>query len=153
MKSLELKVPPVAVFSANFSLMWLVSLMTPDLKFCFPGRILAAGFIVVAGSMAAIWGIAAFLRAKTTVNPLNPNAASSLVVGGVYKITRNPMYLGLLSLLIGWALFLANPLTLVLIVAFVFYMNRFQIIPEERSLEAQFGGKFQAYKASVRRWL
>jgi protein-S-isoprenylcysteine O-methyltransferase Ste14 len=84
---------------------------------------------------------------------MKPGSASSLVVEGVYKITRNPMYLGFLLALVGWAVCLANPLSFALIPAFVVYMNRFQIAPEEEALETVFKDIFRAYKASVRRWL
>ena len=84
---------------------------------------------------------------------MQPESASALVVSGIYRLTRNPMYLGFLLILLGWALFLSNGLAVLAVPAFVFYMNRFQIEPEERALAAIFGAEFVAYKSHVRRWL
>ncbi|GEQ77703.1 hypothetical protein CTTA_4708 [Comamonas testosteroni] len=95
----------------------------------------------------------AFRRAKTTVNPVKANMASSLVIRGVYRYTRNPMYVGLLITLLAWAMFLANLLTALWAVVFVLYITRFQIIPEERVLTSLFGAEYGAYKGRVRRWV
>jgi protein-S-isoprenylcysteine O-methyltransferase Ste14 len=100
--------------------------------------------------LAALVG---FLRAKTTVNPIKPASTSSLVLTGPYRFSRNPMYLGQLLLLLGWATFLANGVAYLFAPVFVLYINRFQIVPEERSLCAKFGAEFLAYKARVGRWL
>lgn len=126
---------------------------TPALGFSLPGsRILAAG-LAGAGVVVALLGVASFRRARTTVNPLQPAAASHLVVSGIYHRTRNPMYLGMLLVLLGWALFLSNLLAVVLATGFVPLMNRLQILPEERALTALFGSAFADYKSKVRRWL
>jgi protein-S-isoprenylcysteine O-methyltransferase Ste14 len=105
------------------------------------------------GTVLIAWGLASFRRAGTTFNPLKPEATSSLVVSGVYAFTRNPMYLGFLFVLVGWAVFLSNALAFLLLLLFVLYMNRFQIQPEERVLTARFGQEFLAYKSRVRRWI
>ncbi len=87
------------------------------------------------------------------MNPIKPGAASSLVSSGVYRFTRNPMYLGLSVTLLGWAVFLSNWLALLAVPVFVLYINRFQIDPEERVLSSLFGAEYAAYKEKVRRWL
>lgn len=153
MRFLELKIPPVVLALISAVFMRLVSAATPHLTFLFPTRTLVTGFMVFCGAGVIILGAISFRRAKTTLNPMNPAAASSLVVGGIYRITRNPMYFGILLMLLAWAVFLANPLSLILIVAFVAYMNRFQIVPEERALDALFQEKFKTYKNKVRRWI
>ena len=153
MRFLELKIPPVVIALISAVFMRLVSAATPHLTFLLPARTLVTGFMVFCGAVAIILGAISFRRAKTTFNPMNPGAASSLVVGGIYRITRNPMYFGILLMLLAWAVFLANPVSLILIVAFVAYMNRFQIVPEERALEALFQEEFKAYKTKVRRWI
>lgn len=153
MPSLELKVPPVAVMLLVALLMWLVSLMTPVIELSLFVRVLIAATFATAGIAVALAGVASFMRANTTVNPTTPNSASSLVDSGIYRFTRNPMYLGLLSMLIGWAVFLASPLTLIGALVFVVYMNRFQIKPEESALLNVFGAAFLQYQAKVRRWL
>ena len=94
-----------------------------------------------------------FRRGKTTVNPMTPEAASTLVTAGVYRWTRNPMYLGFGVALVGWAVWLANGAAFVPLFLYVLYMNRFQIGPEERALEARFGAAFTDYRKRVRRWL
>jgi protein-S-isoprenylcysteine O-methyltransferase Ste14 len=98
-------------------------------------------------------GVVSFRRAGTTVNPLQPEATSALVVSGIYRRTRNPMYLGMLLVLLGWAVLLAHALGFALAAAFVPLMNRLQIGPEERTLTATFGPAFAAYQSAVRRWL
>jgi len=90
---------------------------------------------------------------ETTVNPMRPDSTSSLVVSGIYKYTRNPMYLGFLLVLVGWAIFLSNLAAFALLPAFVVYMNHFQIGPEERALGSLFAQEYQAYHARVRRWI
>lgn len=105
------------------------------------------------GAFISVSAVVSFRKARTTVNPTAPEECSSLVISGVYKMTRNPMYLGLLIFLLAWGLFLSNLYSLVLSAGFVLYMNRLQIQPEERALEACFGAEFLAYKNRVRRWL
>jgi len=95
----------------------------------------------------------AFRQSHTTVDPVHPERASTLVVGGVYRFTRNPMYLGFALLLLAWVVYLSAWLGVLVIALFVAYMNRFQIKAEERALESQFGQAFREYKKSVRRWL
>jgi protein-S-isoprenylcysteine O-methyltransferase Ste14 len=153
MRSLELKVPPPAVALIIGILMWLLSLAAPALDFAIPARILVAIILAVAGVSTAIAGVATFARAKTTVNPTTPQASSSLVSWGIYRVTRNPMYLGLLLELTAWAIFLSNPLPFLLLPVYMLYINRFQILPEERVLTSLFGRDFAAYQSRVRRWI
>ena len=153
MRVLELKVPPLAVGVLLAALIWLVSRLVPGFNFVFPGRQFLALTLAVAGTMIIVLGVASFRRAKTTINPMKPESSSSLVISGIYKLSRNPMYLGFLLVLVGWAVFLSNALAFVFVPAFVFYMNRFQIEPEEKSLAGKFGQEFVDYKSRVRRWL
>ncbi|MNJ74873.1 hypothetical protein D3C77_718740 [compost metagenome] len=87
------------------------------------------------------------------VNPLKPASASALVTSGIYRVTRNPMYLGFALVLAAWTVFLASPFTLLGIAAFVLYIDRFQILPEERALHQLFGEAMDEYCARVRRWI
>jgi len=96
--------------------------------------------------------VVTFRKAKTTVNPVKPHA-SSLVTSGVYAISRNPMYLGGFTMLLGWTIFLSNPLAFLFLPLYVLYLNRFQIAPEERVLTSLFGETYVAYQARARRWL
>ena len=153
MAFLELRVPPplVALFMAGLS--WVASRAAPTLGFILLHRNAIALASVVAGVCVALLGVASFRRASTTLNPLKPEKSSALVRSGIYRYTRNPMYLGLLLLLLGWAFFLSNALAFLFLPAFVLYMNRFQIAPEERVLVSVFGQEFTAYLSKVRRWL
>ena len=150
---LELKIPPAVLVAFTGALMWLASAATSATALVIPGRSLGAAILMLTGVIIAGLGVASFRRAKTTVNPMKPASASVLVDGGIYRLTRNPMYLGFLVVLIGWAVFLSNLVALLPLPAFVFYMNRFQIEPEEKALAALFGQSFVAYKTRVRRWL
>ena len=139
---LELKMSPVMTAVLLAVLMGLLAGHTPG--FALTPELRMAVLIIFVGTGAAIGiaGVWSFRRARTTVNPWRPHASSSLVVSGVYRRTRNPMYLGLLLALVGWAVYLANGFTLLLAGAFVPYMNCFQIQPEERALEQAFGKDF-----------
>ena len=116
-----------------------------------PESILAV-IIALAGGGFAATGAATFRRAGTTISPLKPENTSALVVTGVYRVTRNPMYLGLLCVLTAWTLQLGNFVVAAFPVLFVLYMNRFQIGPEERMLRSKFGADFDTYCGRVRRW-
>lgn len=153
MLALELKVPPPAVALIAGLLMWLVSRALPALAYMFSPHNTAAIGLAIIGVATAIAGVVTFRRAKTTVNPLKPQNASSLVASGIYSITRNPMYLGLLLGLTGWATHLSNAVAFLFLPAFVAYINRFQIMPEERALTSLFGKDFTAYRSRVRRWI
>jgi len=153
MRALELKVPPPLVALCVGLMMWLASDAVASVEVPLLLRVGICAAFVGTGLGLDIAALLAFRRAKTTVNPFRPRASSSLVTRGVYTFTRNPMYLGLLLLLLGLAAFLANPLALVLPAVFVAYINRFQITPEERTLSSLFGDAFSEYKAKVRRWL
>ncbi len=133
--------------------MWFASSLVSPVVVPFGIRVDVALALLVIGQSISISGMMSFRRAKTTMNPIKPDTASSLVSSGVYRFTRNPMYLGLSVTLLGWAMFLANPLALLAVPLFVLYINRFQINPEERVLSSLFGAEYAAYKEKVRRWL
>ena len=116
-------------------------------------RVAAAVIIALAGGGFSLAGIISFRRAQTTVNPMKPETTSSLVCSGIYRITRNPMYVGLLVVLVAWSVFLSSAWALLGALVFVLYINRFQIAPEERALSSKFGKEYAAYKQSARRWL
>lgn len=151
--ALELKVPPPAMALLTGGLMWFASSPAASSEFSLPGRTYLASAIALTGFALASLALFSFRRAATTVNPTRPGATSALVVSGVYRFTRNPMYLALLLVLLGWGVFLSNALAFVFLPAFVLYINRFQIAPEELALAQRFGPDFATYKASVRRWI
>ena len=153
MKTLELKVPPPIVAVLVALAMWAAGGLGAPFPVVLPLRLSVALLIALAGAACSVAGARAFRRARTTVNPMTPGATSALVNNGIYRITRNPMYLGLLCVLVGWTVFLASPYALPGPIVFVLYINRFQIAPEERVLLALFGAEYARYRARVRRWL
>ena len=152
MTALKLKVPPPVVLLITALLMWLISERFPTMsepQF----RLLIAPILACLGLSIAVSGILSFRRAATTVSPLTPERATSLVIVGIYKFTRNPMYLGLLFILIAWAVFLFNLYSALMLIVFVLYLTEFQIKPEEKVLTVLFGDEYVAYTKSVRRWV
>ncbi len=153
MSTLEHRIPPPAVAALVAAGMWSVAGYGPRLSYApGPARWVGAA-LTVAGIGIALAGVVAFRRSRTTVNPLQPERASALVTGGVYRVTRNPMYVGMALLLVAWAVSLAAVLPFVGVVVFVLFITRFQIVPEERALVRLFGDEFATYAARVRRWL
>ena len=153
MNALELKVPPAALVIIFAVAMWIVSNYVPSLAFGPPRRTVVAYGFVGAGVFITLAGIVAFRKVNTTVNPTIPGTTSVVVNSGIYRLSRNPMYVGFLFALTGWAAFLSHALAFAWLPFFVAYMNRFQISPEEQALTAKFGPEFADYKKSVRRWL
>ncbi len=153
MAGIQLKIPPVVILAVAATTMWLAARTTSNLAFTLPANRWIAAIIALAGAIVAAWGVGDFRRARTTVHPLRPQDASALVTDGVYRFTRNPMYLGMLWLLVAWAVFLAHPLAFAVLPGFVLYLNRFQIAREEAALTRLFGEPFAAYCRNVRRWL
>jgi protein-S-isoprenylcysteine O-methyltransferase Ste14 len=153
MTSLELRVPPLLVVAAAAALMWFVAHTVPVARVELYMPSIVGGALALLGVALAAAGVIEFWRARTTTNPMDPTDTSTLVTRGVYRFTRNPMYLGFVFVLLGWGAFLSNAATLVVVAAFVFYLTRFQIVPEERALERAFGSGFRTYCSAVRRWV
>jgi protein-S-isoprenylcysteine O-methyltransferase Ste14 len=153
MDAVQVKVPPIVVALLTAACMWFISMYFPYFAMSFPARKIVAAILSIGGGLISVAGIVAFRLAQTTINPLQIDSISHLVVSGIYSFTRNPMYLGLLFVLLGWFVFLSNSLALIMIPLFVLYLNYFQIKPEEHALESKFGQPFLLYKTKVRRWL
>jgi len=153
MRALEHKIPPPLVFALVGAAMWAVARMTGRIPMENGWRLVIAGAFTGLAVLFAAAAIAAFRRAKTTTNPLNIEAASTLVTEGVFRYTRNPMYAALTALLIAWTIWLAAPWAALGPVAFVLFITRFQIVPEERALRAKFGRAYEDYAQRVRRWI
>lgn len=152
-QALELKVPPVALVLIFGLAIWLGRAFAPAFNVQLPFRWIVAWSFGLLGVVMAASGVLDFKRAKTTVNPTTPQSTSSLVNTGIYRHTRNPMYLGFLLILVGWATSTANILAFLALPLFIAYMNRFQIKPEERALGSIFGSEFEKYCSTVRRWI
>jgi protein-S-isoprenylcysteine O-methyltransferase Ste14 len=152
-KALETRVPPLVIVASIAAAMWGVRYCVPGLTAFFPGRLALAFIVLAVGLTVIVAGVLEFRRARTTVDPTHPEKATAVVDSGIYRFTRNPMYLGMLLTLIAWAVFLANPLTLAGPVLFVLAMNCWQIGPEERALTQLFGDPYGVYFRRVRRWI
>lgn len=153
MNWLELKIPPLVQILVIAALMYLVDVLLPSLGFAISLRIEVVGILVLVGAVIALVGVISFRIHHTTMDPRYPEQTSNLVTGGVYRFTRNPMYLGFLFILLGWSVWLSNYIAVVMVVPYVFYITRFQIIPEERFIEDQFGDEYLEYKSKVKRWI
>lgn len=150
---MALRVPPVLVVLSAGLLIWALARATRELSWPLPASELVAGLLFVVGVAICVLGVAAFRQAKTTVNPLQPEQAATLVTQGIYRVSRNPMYLGFALILVAWVVYLSVWPGLLVVAIFILYINHFQIAPEERALQTRFGQAFLAYKNSVRRWL
>ena len=152
MGGLELKVPPPFVLLIVALLMWLVNRLMGD-AFA-PRLVFFAGIETMAiGFAIAVKGLITLRRNGTTPSPIMIDRAKKLVTTGLYRISRNPMYLGMVIFLIGVAVMFGNLWLLAGPLAFGLYINQFQIKPEERVMAAKFDGHYTAYKSRVRRWI
>jgi len=135
------------------SVMWALNRYCPLLA-VIPDRWRHLGWFVVA--VAFIAPVAAFVqfrKARTTARPHAPEQATTLVTWGVYSWTRNPMYLGLSVLLLGWAIRLGTLSPFLGPLLFVPLIQRVQILPEEHALRLKFGEQYDGYCRRVNRWL
>ncbi|TLU67577.1 isoprenylcysteine carboxylmethyltransferase family protein [Thalassotalea litorea] len=152
MKFLELKIPPLLLLIAFMAGAWLLRAPNAPLIAINFHNMLAV-IVGLIGLLAIMLGVFHFHQKKTSVDPRFPDQTSSLVAHGIYRFSRNPMYLGFALILTGWCVFLASLSAALLVPVFMFYLDRWQIQPEERILESIFKQEYLAYKARVRRWL
>ncbi len=153
MTFLENRVPPPLVAIIFAAIMWGLSKFTSIIMLTATVKYSLVFSFVSVGIFFALAGAVSFRLAKTTVNPLKPETASSLVTSGIYQFTRNPMYVGFVAFLLAWASFLGMAWGALFIAGYIAYIQRFQIMPEERALTKLFKDEFSAYKAKVRPWL
>ena len=145
------KIPPVIVVLFFAGIMALIAHYSV-IEFTVFVAYLAASLVII-GCASCVAGVVSFKLAKTTVNPNKPEQASKLVTSGIYRISRNPMYLGFAFILAGWGVWLSSVWAMLGVIGFIGYLTLFQIMPEERALTKLFGDEFTIYKARVRRWL
>lgn len=146
-------VPPPVVAAALGFAMWLTHRWWPQTHVESPWLIPLALLLLAVGTILLCAAGYAFFRYKTTINPLAPERASTLITSGVYCVSRNPIYLADLLLMTAFAVWLGNLLNVVYLAMFIWIINRFQIAAEERALHIRFGERYAAYCAKVRRWL
>lgn len=147
-----MKVPPALIMLVFGVLMYVLDKFLPIGEFDFFGRQELAMFLFGLGALVMLLSMIQFFIKKTTVDPRNPDKASNLVTNGIFKFTRNPMYLGMLLFLLAIGLKLGNAFNTLIAAAFVAYMNRFQIKPEEEALSKIFGKEYSIYCKLTRRW-
>ena len=153
MKILETRIPPPIIALAFGTMIWWMANYLPNIEIEFLPKVVIVSLLVAIGAFFDVSGLLKFRRARTTVNPLKPHTSSALVNTGVYRITRNPMYVGLVFILCGWCIYLNSPAALFGVLGFILYIHVFQILPEERALVTLFGEEFREYQSRVRRWL
>lgn len=133
--------------------MWLLGRYFPLLRFDYQALTLTGILLIGGGLLLDVAALLQFRKARTTINPLRPENSSTIVTSGVYRVSRNPMYLGMLTVLTGIALLLKALAGFFLLPVFVLLINRLQIIPEEHTLLRLFGAPYDAYLKSVRCWI
>jgi protein-S-isoprenylcysteine O-methyltransferase Ste14 len=147
-------IPPLVLTGLLAVAMWLVTRCLPQASFDLPFRQVAAAAIGTTALVILALAVRPFRHARTTVDPRRPERASVLVTDGVYSLSRNPMYVGMVLALVAWGLCLASVVALLLApAAFVIYMDRRQIPAEEHALAAAFGEQYAHYTCRVRRWI
>jgi protein-S-isoprenylcysteine O-methyltransferase Ste14 len=153
MSSLELKIPPDVVWLATAVLMWLGSRVTPALALPDVLRRVLGLSMIAAGTILIVAARLALQESATTWRPTEPGRTTTLVTSGVYRFSRNPIYLGMEIVLLSLAVVLASPVAALLSALFVVYVDRFQIQPEEMTLAVAFGQDFRDYTRRTRRWI
>ena len=150
---MKLRIPPALLFVMCAALGWVLSrqFAVLDIRWAY---VSVLGWITVFfGAALLVISVKAFVRARTTVNPLDPAKADKLVTTGLYRISRNPMYLAMAIVLLGEALLLANFAAFAAPAIFVLAITRLQILPEESALRRIFGDQYRGYCQNTRRWI
>ena len=150
---MRLKTPPAVQLLFSALLMWIISIYAANFRFIFKFNNELALFCLIIGGTIIVFGIAAFRKAETTVTPLHPDKASSLVTMGIYQYIRNPMYFGLLLILFSIGFYLQNLASMFVLPIYVWFISKYQIIPEEEALHKLFGQDYINYQDRVRRWI
>lgn len=149
---MRLRLPPPLILLLTLIGMYCLADVWPLYTFEFMGRQHAALLFCFLGALLGLAAVVSFSRAQTTIDPRDPSKTSVLVTTGIYRFSRNPMYLGLLCFLCAAFIYFAALSALLMLVFFVVYMNLFQIAAEEAVLQAMFGERYEDYCRHVRRW-
>lgn len=147
------RIPPPVYALCTAALIWLVNQYAPILRWVSAPWNKAGWVLMALGLGLDLYSILTFIRSRTTVNPMQPNRASRLVISGVYRLSRNPMYLGMVVLLSGWTWLLGSPIGLLAVWLFARTLVIVQIGPEEIALRDRFGESYVEYCQSVNRWI
>ncbi|WP_409433997.1 methyltransferase family protein [Litorimonas sp. RW-G-Af-16] len=147
------KIPPPILTILTMAAVWGVSRLSLLPTKSLPYQSYIGLSVSVLGLIILLISGMGFKRAKTTVNPFRPQSTSSIVDTGIYAISRNPMYLAMAVVILGYVIGLGQILGLLPLLAFILYITAFQIKPEERALTEKFGAAYTDYKSRVRRWI
>lgn len=151
---MDLRLPPMLLAALLGLLAWGFDAWSPGPSLReLPAQGLLAATLAGTGAGIMLAGALALRLAQTTLDPRYPLRATRLVASGIYRLTRNPIYLGALASLAGWVVHLGQPLGLAILPFWVWYITRFQIRPEEAAMRERFGAAWVIYCARVRRWL
>lgn len=150
---LKLKIPPPVYGVSTAVVMWFLNSSFPVAELFSAPWNLTGWFFIIVGLIIELWSVGLFVKAKTTVNPMKPDNSKNIVDSGMYQYSRNPMYLGMLCILLGFAILLGSLTPLFCLPVFVLLITTQQIIPEEKILTNKFGQQYLDYKHRVRRWL
>lgn len=153
MSRIQNKIPPPIITLIIGLMMWSLNIYYPIQEYDSTLLFYFGITFIVLGLYLDVVSFFNFRKNKTTVNPISPEKATNLVIGGFYRFTRNPMYLGMLSILTGTALLFGSLSPVVMLPFFIYTMNELQIMPEEIALEKIFSSQYTSYKQKVRRWL
>ena len=153
MRILATRIPPPIIALAIATLMVWLAKYVPHLFIEAPVKWTLVSLWVIVGIVVEVLAILAFRKVKTTLNPMTPAASQRLVVSGIYRYTRNPMYLGLTMQLMALSIYLQAPLTAIGILVFILLVTVLQILPEEKALKQIFGSHYTDYCQDVRRWV
>jgi protein-S-isoprenylcysteine O-methyltransferase Ste14 len=150
---MKLSMPPAVILMVHLGLAWLCNRFLGFANFQFSFQKLVSLSLFFVGIIMTIWTIFVMYRARTTIDPVSPDRASKLITTGIFSISRNPIYLALLMLLMAWVIWLGNVIAIFLGATFVWQLTHFQIHAEEEALEAKFGKRYLEYKKRVRKWI
>ena len=147
------KLPPAAILLIHMGLALLLNRTLGFGNFAFPGQGIVSKVLFVLAFLLAIITITTMYRARTTIDPVFPERASKLITTGIFRLSRNPIYMSLLLMLLAWIIWLGNFMGMVLCVSFVWFITKFQIRAEEKALGEKFGKEYHRYLRKVRRWI
>lgn len=150
---MALKMPPLFLLVGYIAMAWCIAMFMPQWHIKIPGALFICLWLVLMGGLIVSAAVVGFARAKTTMDPRSPKNTVTVVTTGIYRFSRNPMYLGFAMILTGVCIWLGNLGSFLTLPLFVLYLNHFQILPEEAHLQKKFGKTYVAYKKQVRRWL
>ena len=148
---MKTKIPPPIIALICIVINYLSTYLINPIK--FPNIEIIGGLILLLGVATAMLATLLFKKDKTTVNPINPEETTTLVTTGIFSITRNPMYLGSFLSISSTVLFFGSWFGIIILMFFVWFITKFQIIPEEEAMEKLFGNKYDEYRQNVRRWI